>query len=235
MTPEPPTPDPTPPAAAACAAFEAVVQRVLDWELGPETLDGPHPNGCPDCRGLAGAVRLLLSAPVPLPSAPVGLTDRVLAAVQDDRRVQVRVKWAWRTAGLALAASVLLAGYLGFSSEPPADRPDVAQNDPPKNPVPSPEPPPRVSDQVADAGAALAAITRRARDQTVTPTRNLIPPPDAVELPMADVPGVEPAAESLAGVPQAAQSGVEPVARTTRRAINLFLRDTGLAPAKPDL
>ena len=50
------------------------------------------------------------------------------------------------------------------------------------------------------------------------------------------LPGIEPAAESLAGMPEAARSGIEPVADKTRRAVNLFLRDVGLGPpAKPKL
>ena len=50
------------------------------------------------------------------------------------------------------------------------------------------------------------------------------------------LPGVEPATESLAGMPEAARSGIEPVADKTRRAVNLFLRDVGLgSPAKPKL
>jgi hypothetical protein len=94
-----------------------------------------------------------------------------------------------------------------------------------------------VSDRFAEAGSALVAITNRAREQTVNPTRTLFPPPEAVTVPTARaVPGIEPAAESLAGMPEAARSGIEPVADKTRRAVNLFLRDVGLGEsAKPKL
>jgi hypothetical protein len=57
-----------------------------------------------------------------------------------------------------------------------------------------------------------------------------------VPLSVPGVPGVDPASESLAGMPEAARSGIEPVADKTRRAVNLFLRDMGVGPpAKPKL
>jgi hypothetical protein len=94
-----------------------------------------------------------------------------------------------------------------------------------------------VSDQFAEAGSAVVAITLRARDQTVNPTRTLFPPPEVVAVPTTGaLPGIEPAAESLVGMPEAARSGLEPVTDKTRRAVNLFLRDVGLGPsARPKL
>lgn len=215
---------------ADCAAFESVVNAVLDRELGPDALDGDHPAACPDCRALAAAARLLLGAPVVRPHAAPGLTEQIVAVVVRDRRARRRR----RVVGLALAASLLL-GAGAVLLQPPAAGPREVVHVPPDLPVAPEAPPPRVSDQFAEAGSAVMAITRRARDRTVNPTRTLIPPPESVTVPTA-LPGIEPAAESLAGMPDGVRSGIEPVTDKTRRAVNLFLRDVGIGtPPKSKL
>jgi hypothetical protein len=91
-----------------------------------------------------------------------------------------------------------------------------------------------VADRIADAGSALAAMTRKASDQALSPTRTLKPAGETVTFAPADLPpGVEPAAESLTAMPEAARSGLEPVTSGARRAVNLFLRDTGFASVRP--
>jgi hypothetical protein len=236
MTPVPCHPDdPTPGQPDDCSAFATVIQQVLDRELGPDALDADHTAGCQNCRTLALAARSLLDASLARPEPPVGLTDRIIAAALRDRRVRRRRRFT----GAALAASLLVAvsAYLlwpvpsdniGFVHAPPAP--------PPPEPDAPEAPPPRVADRVADAGSVVVAMSRKARDQTVNPTRTLIPPPELVSIPSADLlPGIEPAAGSLAGMPDAARSGLEPVADKTRRAVNLFLRDVGFTPsAKPN-
>jgi hypothetical protein len=238
MNPLPDRPEnPTPPPAAGCAAFEAMVQSVLDRGLSPDALHAGHAAGCPDCRALAAATRRLLDAAPHVAGPPPGLSDRIVAAALWDRRVRRRRRFAG-AALAAVAASLLIAGGAVYYSRPvPNGGPDVAQAPPTPPPAPKvPEaPPPRVSDEFAEAGSAVVAITRKATDQAVAPTRTLLPPPGVVSVPVADaLPGIEPAAESLAGVPEAARSGIEPVADKTRRAVNLFLRDVGIGQqAKP--
>src|SRR5829696_279321 len=102
-------PSPLPP--TDCAAFEAVVQRVLDRELGPEALDGAHPAACAECRRLAAAAKALatgLDRTRSRPQVEVARTDRIAAAAVGDYRFRRRVAWAGRVAGVALAASVLV-------------------------------------------------------------------------------------------------------------------------------
>ena len=222
----------TPPHPTDCAAFEAVVQRVLDRELGPEALDGPHAAGCPDCRRLAASAKVLAAGLDRLrgvPQVEAARSDRIAAAAAWDYRVRSRVRWAGRAAAVALAASVLVAAVLYGPWAGRPNQPDVVRR---QEPVPQPEPvPERVADRVADAGSALASITRKATDQALTPTRHLIPPPESVTLPDPELAStVEPAAESLAAMPQAAKSGIEPMTTGAKRAVSLFLRDTGLAP-----
>jgi hypothetical protein len=229
MTPTPPL-DEIPDRPAECAAFEAVVNAVLDRDLGRDALECDHPAGCRECRALVDAARQLLGAPLALPTPPRGLAERIAAAAVRDRRVRRQR----RLVGLALAASVLM-GAAAFLLRPPPVEPLEIVHAPPTPPVVPEAPPPRVSDRFAEAGSALVAITNRARDRTVNPTRTLIPPPESVTVPTA-LPGIEPAPESLAEMTEAVRSGIEPVTTKTRRAVNLFLRDVGFdTPAKPKL
>ncbi|HET6575084.1 MAG TPA: hypothetical protein VFG68_15865 [Fimbriiglobus sp.] len=229
MTPVPLQPDESLDRPAGCAAFEAVVNAVLDGELGPDALESDHPAGCRECRASATAARQLLGAPLALPTPPHGLAERIVITAMRDRRARQRR----RLVGLALAASVVV-GTAAFLLRPSPVEPREIVQLPPPLVVPE-APPPRVSDRFAEAGSALLAITNRAKDQTVNPTRTLIPPPESISVPTA-LPGIEPAAESLAEMPEALRSGIEPVTAKTRRAVNLFLRDVGLGtPAKPKL
>jgi hypothetical protein len=220
---------PTLPLPTDCAAFEAVVQRVLDRDLGSEALEVPHVAECADCRALAASAKLLAAGLDRLggvPQVELARTDRIAAAATWDYRVRRRATWVGRAATVALAASILVAAIL-YGPWAGRNQPDVV-----RGPEPLPEPAPeRVADRVADAGSALASITRKATDQALTPTRNLIPPPESVTLPEPELATtVEPAAESLAAMPQAAKSGIEPMTTGARRAVSLFLRDTGIAP-----
>lgn len=221
----------TPNAPTNCAAFEELVQRVLDRELPLATLDTPHSATCPECRDLASAARLLAGVSVSVTkfAPPVELADRVTDAVRGDYLTRRR----WRVAGRAVAAAALAASVLIGAAliVQPTEPLEVVEAPPRQLPNPVPVPAPRVADRFADAGSALASITRKATDQTVAPTRQLFPTPAAPFSPMPEIPGVEPAAESLASVPSAAKAGFEPLATTTRRAMNLFMRDTGLATA----
>jgi hypothetical protein len=234
MTPATPRPDdlPAPDRPAGCAAFEAMVNAVLDRELGPDALDGDHSAGCAECRALAVAARQLLVATFAQPRPPSGFTERVVAVAVRDRRARRRL----RLVGAALAASVL-AGTTVYLLRPTSVETREFVHVPPAPDVVPEAPPPRVSDRFAEAGSALVAITNRVKEQTVNPPRTLLPPSEAVTVPKAGaVPGIEPVAESLAGMPEAARSGIEPVADKSRRAVNLFLRDVGLGPnAKPKL
>lgn len=226
---------PNPPAPTNCDAYEAVVQRVLDREIGPEALADSHAAACPGCRRLAAAAavfatgldRIRTRGPV-----EVARTDRIAAAAVNDFRYRRRVAWASRATGVALAASVFIAvaAYLPrLGDGPPVQRTvsGVPQISPDPSPTPTPD---RVGDRVVDATAALASITKKATERTLMP-RMLIPTPERVALPDAELTStVEPATESLATVSQSAKSGIEPMTTGAKRAMNLFLRDTGIAP-----
>ena len=238
MTPTPCTPQPNGTTPRPCAAFESVVQAVLDRERPLAALADDHTAECTACRELAASARLFLAADLTtLPVPPPDLTDRILTGVTWDTRVQRKRRVAAGAMAAALAASVVAAGvYLTTRGEAGPEPAPMVRIEPAPNPAA--HPPVRVADQFADAGSALVAITSRVTDHAVTPTRSLLSPPEIVSL-TTDVdvlsPMPEPVADSLAAMPQAAGAGLEPVAATTRRAVNLFFRDFGMSPpAKPN-
>jgi hypothetical protein len=153
---------------------------------------------------------------------PAGFAERVTATVS------ARPRWPkWATGASAFVGLVLAAG-IGYALWPKAE---LA----PEQPVvvtPAPEPPPpKIGDTLSEAGEALAKLSRDTTEKA-TPPQALFAPVEAVKLPPSKPmsPDVQPAAETLASVPGAAKSGLEPVTGSTRRALHLFLRDTGLKP-----
>src|SRR5688500_2122026 len=98
MSTTPPTPDATarPP---ACAAFDRLVNSVLDGEAGPGALTAdPHPAECRGCRQTRDGTLLLLDGlnrlaePVPSP----GFADRATRAAVRDYRRRTTLRWTVR-------------------------------------------------------------------------------------------------------------------------------------------
>ena len=224
MNHEPPTPnlDPSP----DCTAFEAVVQRVLDGELSREQLGERHPQTCSACRDLLKATAAFTVFPTPVPKPSAGLNRRVLQTVLHDRRQRRQRRLLVGGSALAMAACLFISLGVYFTQTGSKPTPEIVEV--------APKPPaintPRVTDQVAEAGSALTAMTRRATEQAMRPTRSLFPI-DPTTVPQIDLPAtMDPATESLAALPSAAKSGLEPITDGTRRAVNLFLRDVGFSP-----
>lgn len=153
---------------------------------------------------------------------PAGFAERATAAIL------ARPCWPKWATGTTAAVGLVLAVGIGYALWPTPELPD-----PELVPlVPTPEPtPPNIGDTLSEAGDALAKLSRDTTDKA-TPPPALFAPVEAMRLPPTKpmTPDVQPAAETLAAVPGAAKSGLEPVTGSTRRAINLFLRDTGLKP-----
>jgi predicted anti-sigma-YlaC factor YlaD len=206
-------------------------------ERGASQPDGPlaeHLATCRACAGWHAAVKRFgeglraLDAPRP----PDGFAERVAAQVHIDRFARARARRRW-VAAAALAASLLLTVSLGYSlrskknavfnpGPPAADNGDKAGE---------PTPSPRAS--VAEAGDAVAALSRRATDETVEQTRLLWPvvsAPISFEGVDLSTP-LDPSAQSLREAGQNVSTGLEPVTTSARRAVNLFWRD--LPPVEP--
>ena len=215
-----------------CEAFDRQLHAVLDGVAEPAELTTSHAAACVRCRKLAASVRVFreiwTNGPEPIPVLDSGFAGRVVLAATMDRRSRMRQR---RLVGsLAMAAGVLLAVI--------TLRPWFTAKSELANHTPLPAPTPvHVGDQFSEASSAIAALTRRTADETVVPTLSLIPvvdPPREIPSVAVSVPP-EPAVDSLAEMPNAVQAGLEPMTTSTRRAINLFLRDTGLSPSpKPN-
>ncbi|MEO2091846.1 MAG: hypothetical protein ABGY75_20525 [Gemmataceae bacterium] len=157
-----------------------------------------------------------------LPAVPPGFAERVAERWAARVRFVRRVKWA--TAAAAILVLTSAGGYYALRTpEPP-----VAVAPPPVEPTPMP----KLSDSLSEMGEALAAVSRDTAEKASGP-RSLFGSVDKLRLPVpaAVAPDVTPAAQSLASVPASAKASVEPLTNSTKRAIGLFLRDTGLQPA----
>ena len=147
---------------------------------------------------------------------PAGFADRATAAVF------ARPRFPWKAITASALAGLVAVGYFAWpKTQPqptPAPQPLVA--------IPVPESP-NIGDQFSEAGNALAKLTRTTADkaapQSLLPTE---PVKAAEPKPLTVDP--QHGTEAIAAMPAAAKSGLEPMTGSTRRAISLFLRDTGL-------
>ena len=214
-----------------CQDYHDSLQRFLDGDSpSDEEARDEHLARCADCRSWhAAALRLAaglrqLSSPLP----PAGLTDRLVAQVLAERR-QRRIGRR-RLTTMALAASLLLASLGGYSlwfrpasggrkppdswpSESGGLRPPLAQS-------------PSLRESVTEVGALVTSLGRRTVDQTVGQSRPLWPvmlPPGWDELNFEQP--LEPPAQGLLDAGQGVAAGLEPVADSARRALDLFRRE----------
>ncbi|MDY3560212.1 hypothetical protein R5W23_001437 [Gemmata sp. JC673] len=232
--------------APECRATVEAVQSLLDGD-GPDALDSdPHAGACAACRERIRAARVLLAVfavPSAPPRVPAGFADRVMNRLQVAERPQRRApsRRVSRTAArFALAAAVLIAAFVVANRFPKPGA--VVPNEVAEQPKPelAPQPrasvtvphPIRINDEVAKAGQAL-------RDTPKPFTESVAAAPKLFEAfatalgqpvePMGDV--LEPARKSLAELPDAARTGLEPVTGTAQKAFDRLLRD--VAAMKP--
>jgi hypothetical protein len=227
-----PTPFPIDDTPAACRPTLAAVQALLDGDCHAADLDtDAHAATCAKCLARVGEARLLLAA-LALPPEPIAVPTRfagdVLGALKADRRERRRRRiLASVGGGVAVAAAVLLAVFV---LNRPTQQPQFVEH---RKPVVPPAPAPRpviVSVELAKAGDALRESSRPLAEPAAaapkvfaTLAEAMIPP---MTVPMND--DVTPVAASLAELPAAARTGLEPVTGTTQKAFNRFLRDVGV-------
>lgn len=219
-----------------CPEVQERVQRWLDGEseLGLASLE-THLSSCLSCRELVQAAQRLawglrLRAPLPL----VGLAERITSRILQEQRSR---RWRRRVVvGLALAASVLAAVFLGRF----LGRPTPPEPVPEERVVQQETPPPPIGQEVHEVQLALGALVRRAADETVDQGRLLLPNQILPSTPLAPDSwqiSLDEPARTLAQTGQSLSASLEPVTGSARRAMDLFLRE--LSPVetelKPDL
>jgi hypothetical protein len=191
-----------------------------------------HLHECPRCATLFAAAHRLregLRLLVP-PAPPAGLADRLTARLCAEAGRHRRRRWTAGSLGaLAAAAAVLLALGLALQGTPREPGAQTLASVATDKGAPDR---PAVRESMAEAGSAVAALTGRTADATLSQTAGLLPPlleawaqtplasPDTVEPPPLEAPA-RPFREAGAGL----SAGLEPVADSARRAVDLFLRD----------
>ena len=244
----------TDPPAPECRAAVAHIQRLLDGETAPDTLDAdPHVGVCAVCRARLRAARVLLSVfatPEPV-AVPAGFADRTVKAMWDDRHTRTRQGVYKAAAWLALAAAVVFAAFAILRPSPKQEMvlhnelprletttpPEVAPEPRAKTP-PAPNPRPiRIGDEFAKAGQAFRDAPKPLTDSVaVAPklfdafTGTFTMPPTPAPMGMGEA--LEPARKSIADLPDAARTGLEPVTGTTQKAFDRLLRDVALVKPK---
>jgi hypothetical protein len=139
------------------------------------------------------------------------LTEQIVTAVRRDVRRRLIGRWA--ATGAALAAAIVLAIWLsGRPLKTEKSGKEMAS-------VPS------LRAELVGAGDAVAALTKRTASETLGESRLLVP--------KVEVPKFVTASWSLATAPldptgKGIAEGLQPVATSARRAVNLFL---GATPA----
>ena len=208
------------------------LQLYLDGAL----LDGEadeHAKHCSECAARVGAARRLVDG-LRLLKAPVLGPDLAAAIVVASLRDMRRRRQMRRTlVGLAVAASVLAAIAVGYSgnavprrinsdqfggtTKAPAGRQPAA--------LARTEGTLPLRDTVAEASEAVASLTSRTADRAVDETRFLLPIVPAPSLSSLDLPDPAVPAKPLREASERVSAGLEPVASSARRAVNLFLRE----------
>ncbi|HZU38576.1 MAG TPA: zf-HC2 domain-containing protein [Gemmataceae bacterium] len=215
-----------------CAGSNDWWQRGLDGEPIPPKAAAElerHLAECPPCRQLHATAslfagpRLVFDRPAP----PAGLAERLVAAVQTDRRR--RRQRQFMLVG-AMAASLLIAGLvfygLRFAGQG-GSKPEVASHSqqPDDHGAPAAA---GLDRSVQEARSALMALTRRTADKTLADSRLLLPdvrPPESVPNPALLESALETPADSLREAGTGLTKGLEPVASSARRAVELFWQD----------
>jgi anti-sigma factor RsiW len=208
-----------------CPDCHDLLQRWLDGEALPErTALNQHLAGCTECRERFAAARRLRAGlgALPRPEAPPQLAGRTVARVLADRRGRLRRRRLW--AGVALAASVLLAVgvYFWLQPSPPGIK-VVAKKD-------EPQPGPSLAQAVREAREAMAAIADRALLTTKEQAEALPSATAALQAaPQGAAPRISLVAEPMDSAMLSAReagkgvsSGFQTVSGSTRRALNYF-------------
>jgi hypothetical protein len=217
----------------ACAAFRELLQLRLDGVCpGATDASREHSANCADCKALADAGELLLSAlPAITNEQPAaGFADRVMTRMSaEPARSWNQRPWLW-IGGLTLAASVLIAvlAVINQSSttlpvrESIVFAPPERQPDPPDKKRDVADKPVPLRDSLQEATTAVAALTRKA-----TADNFGLRLPKWPNARMDGLAKVDPPPAAIQDVRQNAASGIAPITDSARRAVNVFWREFG--------
>lgn len=213
-----------------CHTSHDLLQRGLDGTAIESPEWNEHLRHCPECQALVAASRRLkdglrqLTPPLPPPDLAARIAERVLL---DRRRARKRQRRRW-TVSLALAASLFVVLLLrldwrGQTSLHPTDNSEAtALKEKPRS---SPADVPTLRESAEELSGAVASLTSQTAEETMGQTRWLVPKMSSPSLPKVDLEAIEPPTRPLREAGEGVSAGLEPVANSARRAVDLFLRE----------
>jgi hypothetical protein len=209
-----------------CGPTVERIQSVLDRIHGASILSADvHAASCEACQARVHAALRLMELFVEPVSVRPNFVDSVLSEVAHDRRVRLRRKAAAVFGGFAMAAAIGIALWVNQPRDASVAR---------QEPIPAPAPPIRVNEEFARATEAIRESTRAVTEPVEAAPRMVASFTDSLfKAPTVPV-GYDlgPAGKSLADIPDAAKSGLEPVGNTAQKAFNRLLRDVSAMKPK---
>jgi|GEM_PF-3658244 len=213
-----------------CQHFEELIHTVLDGAI-PAHMLGTHAHAlqCAHCSARLHAVTELQRYTARATARQFQPSPQLAARIFDALKNEPKKPGPQpsRAFMAMMAASLLLACSLGIWYFAQAPQPQLVEV--PAKPVEPARfvPQPNLSAQLANASDALSAITRKTTEKATAPTRTIWQTAERVTTPQPKT--VEPPMPKLPDVQQVARASFEPMANSTRRALNLFVRDFGIA------
>jgi predicted anti-sigma-YlaC factor YlaD len=215
-----------------CLDCQELLQRRLDGEALPEVPElERHLSACRLCRERhAASIPLLESLKsLPWPASPAQLTQHLVVQVLQDRRRRQRRLRLRIMVTTALAASLLLMALAGYLWLPTPKTPEPLPNIVQKDKKLEPEPAPDMAKSMDDARNAVVTLTGRLADQTKQQAQILLAAASPMDVPpLVNVPAVAEGMDATQTLRQAGQGlsdGLEPVTRSTRRALQFLARE----------
>jgi hypothetical protein len=228
MKPILPDNDEFPPIETACAQ----TQEALVEGAAPE-LVAEHLKNCQDCRSFQAFWPVLRQgvAKLPVPTPAADAVSRVFKASLRDRRARNFRRYATIGAGVAVAASILIAVVSSIWPRNES-QPEIARQEPAKQQTvvdtPTVTPPqataPAIRDTILEARSTVVSNLQRTADETVESTLSWLQPPMLMPEPDPLEP-LEPAVNTLSEVGHGAAVSVQPLTNSARRAVGLFWKE----------
>jgi hypothetical protein len=207
-----------------CTEFHDLLQRRLDGDTIAERGEiATHAAACADCRAWLAVVQRLETSlhALPRPILPIGSADKIVASVLADQRARRWQRYTVRTVG-AMAAAVLIAVLLGQwmgKREPDGAVSSISRSAQVVQATVPQREQERIGPSLRESVTGVAQLTIHTADETV---RTFLPDTRAND------PKPSPLTASVTSLREAGNSvttGLEPVADSAKRALNLFLRE----------
>jgi len=224
-----PDDDHDPAVPAECRTTIERLQAVLDGIEADDVLRADsHLASCRLCTERAQAAGLLAKTLRSRRDVAPGVSvDGILAALADDRAARRRQRWVVAASGSRDCGGDCFSRYssgrpsLDRKGAPPAARGGCETRDDGTGSA-------RIGEAFADAGQAIQGLGRMITAPSLPSPEVLTPLAEALTpLPPMDL---EPAAASLAELPEAALSGLEPVTGSASRVFTQLLQDVSVMP-----